>query len=375
LQYRLGVVGVTDRYLARRVGAPLLAITLVMGVVVSLWQLGRVSHMVLVSLRDVGLLTAIVVDLAPGFAGIALATAGIFGCLLAYDRMAEDGELSALAAAGVPTWRVLVPATVGGLVMGAAVLGAGVWGEPWGATRYNRDVGLLATRSFSRTVQPGTFTGVGALASLYAGRIVVGPDGGARWENVVLGRDLAAGPLMMTAREASVRPAGIGLLHMQASRGEALVPSGNREVVNRLSFREASVTVDVASWVRGETMTLHGFQAWEFSRLWAASGRSGSDGDGGKLSFHLWQKLALPVTVPILCLVGAMVGGQRASQARGRAYILAALTVALCFGLLGLGRNLVIKEALPGWLGANLPNVAGVVLLAWLWRVKVRLSA
>ena len=200
-------------------------------------------------------------------------------------------------------------------------------------------------------------------------------DGGAHWKEVVLGRDLGAGPLVMTAQEASVSPAGVGLLQLETRMGEALLPSASRQDVNRLTFAQARVTVDVASWVRGETMTLHGFQAWEFDRLWAASGTNAYPQDPEKLSFHLWQKLALPLTTPVLCLVGAIVGGQRAPQARGRAYIVAALTVAFCFGLLGFGRNMVVKGTLPAYLGANLPNLAGALFLAWLWRAKVRLSA
>ncbi|MEW5849534.1 MAG: LptF/LptG family permease [Myxococcota bacterium] len=359
----------------RRVSLPLLAIILVVSVVVSLWQLGRISDMVLLSLRDVGLLAALIADLAPGFAGLALGAAGIFGCVLAYDRLAEDGELAAMAAGGVPPWRVLRPAYLSGTVLGLVVLCAGVWGEPWGAAKYSQDVALLATRSFSRTLRPGTFNNVGGIASIYIGRARVDDRGNAIWSDMVLGRDLATGPMVLAAKEARVKPAGVGLLDLTTTNGQVMLPSADPRDVTIMRFEEATVTVDVASWVGSQTMSLYDFQSWELGRLveQAEVGPPGHARD--KLTFHLWQKLFLPFGMPLLCLIGAMGGGQRGSQARARAYLTAALAVAAYFGLLAFGRNLALQGVIPAWLGANVGNLAAVAALTWLWRARSRMGA
>lgn len=373
LGYTHPAVRVADLYLARRVAAPLLAIILVVGVVVSLWQLGRVSSMVLLNLSDVGLLLSIIVDLAPTFASIALGVSGIFGCLLAYDRLAEDGELAAMSAAGIPPWRIFLPALVTSLVLFVGAAAAGIWGEPWGTAHYNRDVAVLATRSFSRTLQAGRFTTVGDLASIYVNNIRVDGNGNAVWENMVLGRDMPTGPLIMTAKRAHVTVAGLGLLYLETEQGEALLPSKGEDVA-RLSYESASVTVDVAAWVRSAAMSLYQFQEWDIARMWAEVSQPDRSKVSGKAVSHFWQKIFLPFAMPLLALFGAIVGAQRGAQARARAYLMAALAVAVCFGLVGLGRNLIINGTLPGVVGANLQNVAGVAALWWLWRTRLRLA-
>ena len=78
----------------------------------------------------------------------------------------------------------------------------GAWGEPWGASNYGRDVALLATRSFARTLKAGTFNGVGNLANVYVEKATVDEGGRAVFENVVVGRDLPSGPVVLMANPA-----------------------------------------------------------------------------------------------------------------------------------------------------------------------------
>ncbi len=363
-------MGVANRYLLKRVLGPLLAVTVVVSSVVSLWQLARVGQVVLLSWRDVALLGGLILDLAPGFSGMALGTAGVFGCVVAYDRLAEDGELTALAACAVGPWRIYGPAWAGGLCLALAVAAAGIWGEPWGASRYPRDVALLGTRSFAQTLKEGTFNQVGNLASVYVGKAMVSPTGEAVLQDVVVGRDLPNGPVVITAAHVTVRPQGPGLLALETGGGEAVLPGPRRDVVHRMRFEHAALTVDVASWLNASTMHMYDWQAWEFPRLWAETGEGRGSQDLGKLRFHLWQKLALPFGMLALSVVGGVLGGQRGPAARSRAYLACALLVAIYFGVMGFGRNLVIQGSLPAWLGANLGNGLLAVLWAWLWRTR-----
>lgn len=364
-------MGLADRYLLRRVGVPLLAVILVVGVIVSLWQLGRISSLVLMGHQDMGLLLRLIADLSPSFAGIALGTAGIFGCVVAYDRLADDSELTAMSAAGVPPRRIFFPAIVSGITLGVVVLCAGVWGEPWGSTHYGRDVAVLATRSFSRSLKPGTFNAVGNVASVYVGSSTTDPEGRVTWHDVVVGRDLPEGPMVLAVKSARIEPAGVGVVSVETGSGEAILPSTHPDETQRLSFQSASLTLDVLGWVRGETLKLYDFQSLPFDVLWdqAAHPREG-ERELPKLQHFLWNKLAMPWAMPLLCVLGALVGGQRQSQARARAYIIAAFFVAAYFGLQSFGRNLVITGLIPAWFGANIPNLVGAAVLVVLWRTR-----
>lgn len=363
-------MGVADLYIFRRVFWPLLAVTAVVFTVVSLWQLTRVSRMVLMNWRDVALLSTIIMDLAPTFAAMALGTSGIFGCVVAYDRLAEDGELTAMSASAISPQRIFRPAMLAGLTMASLVLAAGIWGEPWGSSRYGRDVATLGTRSFARTLKSGTFNQVGDLASVYVEDAQVNTDGHAVLKHVVVGRDLPQGPVVLTAEEVTVDPVGPGLLRIETSAGEALLPAGKPQDLHRMTFEKAAVTVDVASWLGEATMTLRDFQSWELAVIWAEADNEQSQQPLAKLRFHLWQKFTLPWGMLVLCLLGGLLGGQRAPTARGRAYIASALLVAAYFGLLGFGRNLTIQGAVPAWVGPNIPNLLVTALLAWLWKTR-----
>jgi len=365
-------VGIADQYLLRRVGAPLVAVVLVVGVVVSLWQLGRISSLVLMSYQDVGLLLTLIADLAPSFAGIALGTAGIFGCLVAYDRLADDAELTAFSAAGLPPRRIFAPAVLIGCVLGMLVLAAGVWGEPWGATHYGRDVAILATRSFSRSLRAGTFNDVGGLASVYVGSATTDEVGRVTWHDVVVGRDLAEGPMVLTTRNARVEPAGVGVVALETTAGEAILPSNRVDETHRLTFEKASISINVGGWVQSETLRLYAFQSLPLDALWEQAKNPSTNNlpDIKKLRHHLWQKLLQPFGIALLCILGALVGGQRQSQARSRAYIVSALCVAAYFGLQSFGRNLALQEIVPAWLGAGIPNLAAAALVLWIWRTR-----
>lgn len=355
----------------RRVLWPLFAVTVVVGSLVSLWQLTRVSHLVLVSFGDTALLLSLIADLFPSFAAIALGTAGLFGTVVAYDRLSEDGELTAMSASAVGPWRIFRPALVGGVVLSLLVLAASVWGEPWGTGRYREDVALLATRAFARTLKPGSFKNVGNLASVYVGPATERPDGTTRWEQAVVGRDTPRGPLVLTAHNVYLQPAGPGVLALTTGAGEALVPADRDSAVHRVTFESMQVNVDVAGWVRQETMTPYEFQEWDLATLWVAAHTEDPPPPNlGKLRFHLWQKLCVPWGMLVLCMLGALFGGQRAAAARGRAYLLSALVVAAYFGLLGLGRNLTIQGVVHGSVGANLGNLLGGAVLLYLWRAR-----
>lgn len=363
-------MGTAQRYLFARVLGPLVAVSVVVGGLVSLWQLSRVSSLVLVSITDFALLGRLIADLWPGFATLALGTSGLFGAMLAYDRLAEDGEMTALAASAVTPWRIFAPALMGGMVMSAAAWAAGVWGEPWGASRYRQDVALLATRAFSRTLIPGRFKSVGSVASVYVEGAEVGAGGQASWRGVVVGRDTPQGPALVLLHTATVEPAGPGLLTLSSGRGQAVLPSDAASAVNLLTFETASVTADVLGWVQSETMSMYEFQQWELPRLWSARNLRKGTIEHGKLNFHLWQKLCAPWGVALLCLMGGILGGQRAAVARGRGYLVCALAVASYFGVMGLARGMVIAGSLPAPVGANAANLLGLLAVAWLWRTR-----
>jgi lipopolysaccharide export system permease protein len=354
----------------RRVLLPLGALILVVGTVVGLWQVGRISHVVFTAGHDLGLVLMLLIDLAPSFAGIAMGTAGILGCVLAYDRLAEDGELTAMSAAGVQPGTLFLPAWLAGLALAAVVLLAGVLGEPWGSSRYGRDVAVLATRSFTRTLRAGALNPIGGVASIYVGSARVDDDGNAVWEKVLVGRDTPDGPVVLTVSRASVQPVGPGMLRLDTEEGEALLPSDRKEAVNHLAFGHAQLLVDVGGWVRSETLTLYPFQSLEFAELWHQALEEGNALDGHKLRFFMWQKLALPLGMPLLCILGAILGAQRAPTARARGYILSALSVAAYFGLVNFGRNLVIQGAIPAWLGAQVANAVMASVVTGLYRFR-----
>ena len=141
-----------DRAIVRAWFAPF--VTGVAGIVVIL-MLGHVRKVTAAALGaaitwlDVGM---IVLALVPPLLVFALPLAHLMAVVLTFGRMADDGELAALASAGASPWRLARSPFVCGVLVTGLGLAVAHWGQPWAWRQLQTTLSTVATRNVMATL-------------------------------------------------------------------------------------------------------------------------------------------------------------------------------------------------------------------------------
>jgi lipopolysaccharide export system permease protein len=357
------------RYIVRTVAAPFAALLLVVTLVSSAMQLSRLGEVAFGALGDVLVFARLTLYVAPTLAGVALPIALLLACLIAYDRLADSGELFALAASGVSSRRLFAPAIAVGLPVGVLSLWLGLVAVPWGIDRFLDEMAGLATRAFSQALVPRAFNEVLGTTALYASDI---DQEQGTWRGVFLAH--APGEvqreLLVLAPEVSVRAqAEARRAVLRIEQGEALVLSAPRDVVERVTFAHGEGVLDLSRWAHRETAIYYDYQAHDLGQLLDDLGEEQRPRDRRKIAFFMWQKLTLPFGCLPLALLGALLGAGRSAEGRARAYVWGVLAAVLFFvgheGARGLAADGFLDPAGAAW--AVVLGTSVVTLLLW-WR-------
>ncbi|MFH1808535.1 MAG: LptF/LptG family permease [Pseudomonadota bacterium] len=357
------------RYIVRTIAAPFGALLLVVTLVSSIMQLSRLGEVAFGALGDLGVFLRLTLYVAPGLAGVALPIALLLACLIAYDRLADSGELFAMAAAGVSSRRLFAPAVAVGLPVGLLSLWLGLVAVPWGIDRFLDEMAGLATRAFSQALAPRAFNEVLGSTALYASEV---DDDQGTWRGVFLAH--APGELqrelLVLAPEVSVQPeAEARRAVLRIEQGEALIVGSTPELVERVTFEHGEGVLDLSSWAHRETAIYYDYQAHGLLRLLDDLAEEQQPRDRRKIAFFMWQKLTLPFGCLPLALLGALLGAGRSAEKRARAYVWGVLAAVLFFvgheGARGLAADGHLDPTLAAW--AVIVVTAGVTLLLW-WR-------
>jgi len=293
----------------------------------------------------------------------------LVGVLMTFSRLAVDGELTAVQAAGISLRRLLLPAI---LLSGGALVGC-LWVTTVLTPRAIVESHTLASRLLARQVtaqiQPRVFQEGFPDFVIYVGDVVSGPV--VHWRQVFLA-DLRPAAKRVSHYEASDLPritvAREALAIRDVERGQvqlSLIDGRTYEVGSDPEKYYAS------AFPRGEqvlaTSTPRPPEARPFS--WMSMGalrkempRSIEAG----IEFH--RRLALPVACLFLALVGVPLGSR--IRRAGRSYAFA-LTILIAFGyytslvsLIGMARQRRIPVELAVWA----PDALLGLLSWWLLR-------
>ena len=299
----------------------------------------------------------------------------LVGILIGLGRMASDGEITAMRAAGVPGRRVIVPVLV--FAAFAAVL-AGVASlklAPLAVRESTRIIHKLVSTQLTAEIQPRIFEEQFPKTILYVGDVRQVAGSVVVWRNVFMADltppeerstgigEKASGPLVTVAREAIAVPD----------------PEHNRI---QLSLRDASThemgkdaVAHDAYWPRGE-------QALEASPPAAPRVRPFVEMTTSELRRHaaegptwiearieLHRRIALPLACIMLALIGIPLGISSRKGGRSSGYVWGIFLAFFCYhlsfiSLVGLAKQRTIPPEVAVWTPNTLFALAGLILLA-----------
>lgn len=297
----------------------------------------------------------------------------LVGILVGLGRMAADGEITAMRAAGVSSRRV-VPPVMAFAVMAMIVSYAMTIRLTPLSLRQSKDIlNKLSASQVSADIQPRVFDEQFPNTILYAGDVRPGPV--VVWRNVFLAdltppeqrangmRDKAEGPLITVAREAiavpdpahnriqlSMRDAGTHEMGKDLVGYDSFFPRGDQALY-------AAPPAQVARKPFSEMNTR------ELSRYSA----SGPDWVEARIELH--RRLALPVGCLVLALVGIPLGVSSRKGGKSGGYVTAVFLAFFCYylafiTLVGLARQRALPVETAIWLPNTVFALAGLIAVA-----------
>ncbi|HKE28879.1 MAG TPA: LptF/LptG family permease [Bryobacteraceae bacterium] len=295
----------------------------------------------------------------------------LVGILIGLGRMASDGEITAMRAAGVSSRKVIVPVLVfAGLGMGLAAF-ASLRLAPLSMRETQRIVQKLAETQLSAQVEPRVFNEDFPNKILWIGDVGQGPV--VKWKPVFIAdvtppeqrqtgmRDKAVGPLITVAREALAVSDPVHNRIELTLHDYSTHEMGKDMVANDTTAPSGVQGLD-ASPPKQESLRSYAMN----TRQLMAYPRNGPDYTEVRIELH--KRFALPLACITLALVGIPLGIATRKGGKSAGYVIGFFLGFFCYNLSSVALIGVAKQkTLPVPVAVWLPNfaflVAGLILL------------
>lgn len=293
----------------------------------------------------------------------------LVGILIGLGRMASDGEITAMRAAGVSSRRVIAP------VLLFACLGAGVAGysslrlAPRSFLESTVLLNKIAETQLSADIEPRVFVENFPNKILYVGEVQPGVV--AKWKPVFIAdvtppekrasgmKDKADGPLVMVAREA-IASSDFRNNRVQLSLTDVATHemgkdgfSNDEKALHKVQALDAAPPEQKS--LQPNSMTTHQLQSYRGP-------------DWMEMQVELQKRYALPVACIVLAMVGIPLGIATRKGGKSAGYIIALFLGFFCYylslvSLISVARQRTIPIPVAVWLPDAAFFLAGVIFL------------
>ena len=317
----------------------------------------------------------------PGVLPFTIPFGVLVGILIGLGRLASDGEITAMRAAGVSSRKVIAPVLLfAALGMGVAAL-ATLRLTPYSIHKYTDIKNQLEATQLSADVTPRVFVENFPNTILYVGDVRPGV-----WRNIFVAdvappesrtsgmRDKAQGPLITVAEEAIAVP-DFKNNRMQLSLRNYSTHEMSKDQMSRDTVAptgQQALDASPPSWTPLRSVGMGTRQLMAYPR---------SKPDWIEYQIELHRRFALPVACLMLAMVGIPLGIATRKGGRAAGYVNAIFVAFFCYylafvSLLGLARQKTLPVPVALWLPNAAFFVAGLIFwFAWKSRATAISSA
>jgi lipopolysaccharide export system permease protein len=354
-----------DRYILGQVLWPVLGALLALNglfLVIQILKVGEVTFSAGLSMTD---LLEMGAYFLPGFAVLTVPVAVLTGVLLGFGRLGDDGELVAMAAAGVSPLRLArMPLLLGLLASTFAFCLAG-WVAPASARALHSTFVDLARRHVVASLAPGRFFEEVPRVVFYPHQAGPAPntfDGFMLYDHRP---DRVRHAIL--ASQATVVPDESGhRLTLELTDGEVHARNKKRDTYSVARFERASIAVDIDRLIRDRTRFLAPQERLSFAEL-SVPGTDDRDSARRLAAYH--RRIAFPAACLVFGLLGTALGASGRLRGRKRTLLAAGVVVTGYYLLMRFADALVDQGQLPPVLAAWMPNLLFVCGLGF-WLVR-----
>jgi lipopolysaccharide export system permease protein len=356
------------KYITKQIVVPSLVAAVCLNTLFLLVQVLKIGEIAFRSGMSIVDLLWVSVLFLPYFTVFTIPVALLMGILLGFGRMAEDGELLALASSGISPVRLAVVPVLLGLLVGllTAVLSAGV--APRAVSHLADVFANLARENIVASLRPGSFFQDTRRITLY-------PHQAGNQSNAFHGfmiYDYSPGHIAhaVFAKRATVEPDSTrNLIHLNLEDGAIHAPDEARHQYSVIGFETAQVHIDIDNLVKHQAGLVPELDRLSLAALASVAADpeiSRKERSRYLLTWH--QKLAFPAACVVFGLLGTCLGATGRLKSRRSTLVAAMLVVASYYILMRFGDNLVNRDALRPAFVAWAPNVLiSVAVLVWMF--------
>ncbi len=298
----------------------------------------------------------------------------LVGILIGLGRLASDGEITAMRAAGIPSFRIIPPVMVFATLATMVCIYAYVWLTPLSIHETAQVAKRLIASSLTADVQPRVFDEQFPNTILYIGDIRPGPV--TEWRDIFLAdltppeqrtqglKQQAEGPRVTTAHEALAIP-DVPNKRLQLSLRSATTHEIAKEGVDYTSYtphiEQALDAVDKNEAPERPFREMPTPELWQFTRK-----QNPKTEESVESRIELQKRLALPFACIFLGMVGIPLGSSSRKGGKSSGYIWAIFLAFFCYfmafiALVGLAKQRTLPVEVALWLPNTVFGIAGLI--------------
>lgn len=298
----------------------------------------------------------------------------LVGILIGLGRLAADGEIIAMRAAGIPSFRIIPPVIVFASLATILCIYAYVWLTPLSISETQRVLRRVIASSMTADVQARVFDQQFPNTILYIGDIRPGPV--TEWRNIFLAdltppeqrtqglKQQAVGPRVTTAHEALAIP-DVPNKRLQLSFRSATTHEIAKEGIDYTSFtphiEQALDALDKNKPPEHSYREMPTPELWEYTRK-----QSPKTEESIESRIELQKRLALPFACLFLGMVGIPLGSSSRKGGKSSGYIWAIFLAFFCYymsfiALVGLAKQRTLPVETALWLPNAIFGLAGLI--------------
>ncbi|MCB2189649.1 MAG: LPS export ABC transporter permease LptF [Deltaproteobacteria bacterium] len=326
----------------------------------------------LVVTRGVGLTVVLRLLLytLPYFFVFTIPMATLLGVLLAFLRLSQDNEITALKAAGVSLTALLPP--VGALAVSAwlATSVLAIWGLPWGNHNFENLVYQVATQKADLALRERVFLDTFPGLVLYVGEL---PGQGAMRDVFIVDERDPRQVNTIVAKRGKLYPAKAGRITIRLYDGTIHAVGEDLKTAQTAHFETYDVALKASGFTGAQQRTTRHEKEMYLSELWAAVDNAPPDSRKRYLAaMELHKKFSVPFACVILGFIGMPLGLGYSSGGRSWGVAVALVIFLGYYLMLSAAWSFGETGAYPVAVGMWTPNVILAALGWYLFRLRLK---
>jgi len=368
---------ILSRYVFREIVSSALLGTLLATFVIFLRSVDKYFELLVRSSAGIGTTLWLFALALPPVLPLSVPFGVLVGILIGLGRLATDGEITAMRAAGVSS-RVVIPPVLTFALLTTVITGfSSLWVTPRAVRQTIALVDRLAAEQLTADIQPRVFDEQFPNTILYVGDVKPGPV--TVWKNVFLAdltppeqrsiglREKAQGPRITVAAEAIAVPdAAHSQLQLTLRNASSHEVDKEGVVADDSTYPSGQQVLDASEQKQPGIKPFTEMNTGELKRY----SRTGANWIEARIELH--RRMALPIACMMLALVGIPLGVSSRKGGKSGGYVTGIFLAFFCYflafiTLIGLAKQRAILVE-----GIWLPNLffmlAGLILISRLER-------